>query len=63
MALGLICGDGEAVGNTSVAAGTTIRLSGLGTRFSGIYYIRRAEHRIAPKIGYVTKFHVVRNTS
>ena len=63
MALGLICGDGEAVGNTSVAAGTTIRLAGLGTRFSGIYYVRRAEHRIAPKIGYVTKFHVVRNTS
>jgi uncharacterized protein len=63
MALGLICGDGEAVGNTSVAAGTTIRLAGLGTRFSGVYYIRRAEHRIAPNTGYVTKFHVVRNTS
>ena len=63
MALGLICGDGETVGNTSVAAGTTIRLAGLGTRFSGIYYVRRAEHRITPKIGYITKFHVVRNTS
>lgn len=63
MALGLICGDGEAVGNTRLTAGTTIRLAGLGTRFSGIYYVRRAEHRIAPKTGYVTKFHVVRNTS
>ena len=63
MALGLICGDGEAVGNTGVAAGTTIRLAGLGTRFSGVYYVRHAEHRITPNTGYVTKFHVVRNTS
>ena len=63
MALSLICGEGEAVGNTSLVAGTTIRLSGLGTRFSGVYYVRRAEHRIAPKTGYLTKFQVVRNTS
>lgn len=63
MALGLISGDGEAVGNTSLMPGTTARLNGLGTRFSGLYYIRRAEHRIAPKTGYVTKFQVVRNAS
>jgi len=63
MALGLVCGDGEAVGNTSLKAGTTMRLGGLGARFSGVYYIRRAEHRITPKIGYVTRFHVVRSTS
>jgi Bacteriophage probable baseplate hub protein len=63
MALGLISGEGEAVGNTGLMAGTTARLSGLGTRFSGLYYIRRAEHRISPKTGYVTKFQVVRNAS
>jgi phage protein D len=63
MALGLICGDGEAVGNAKLAPGTTVRLSGLGARFSGLYYVRRAEHRVAPKTGYVTKFHVVRNAS
>jgi phage protein D len=63
MALGLITGDGEAVGNTSLTPGTTARLSGLGARFSGVYYIRRAEHRIAAKTGYVTKFQVVRNAS
>jgi len=63
MALGLIAGDGEAVGNADVRAGTTIRLLGLGTRFTGVYYVRRAEHHISPKIGYVTKFNVVRNTS
>jgi Bacteriophage probable baseplate hub protein len=63
MALRLITGDGEAVGNTTLKAGTTIRLNGLGSRFSGIYYVRRAEHRIGPKIGYVTKFNVVRSAS
>lgn len=63
MALGLIVGDGEAVGTTGLKAGTTIRLLGLGTRFTGVYYVRRAEHKIGPKIGYVTKFNVVRNTS
>ncbi|MGJ4951509.1 phage late control D family protein [Bradyrhizobium sp. HKCCYLS20291] len=63
MALGLISGDGEAVGNASLMPGTTARLNGLGTRFSGVYYIRRAEHRIAPKTGYVTAFQVVRNAS
>jgi len=63
MALGLITGDGEAVGNASLVPGTTARLSGLGARFNGVYYIRRAEHHIAPKTGYVTKFHVVRNAS
>ena len=63
MALGLITGVGEAVGDANVRAGTTIRLLGLGTRFTGVYYVRRAEHRISPKLGYVTKFDVVRNTS
>lgn len=63
MALGFITGDGEVVGTSDVRAGTTIRLVGLGTRFTGLYYVRRAEHRIGPKIGYVTKFNVVRNTS
>jgi phage protein D len=63
MALGLICGEGEAVGNTSLKAGITISLLGLGDRFNGVYYVRQAEHRIGPKVGYVTKFNVVRNTS
>lgn len=63
MALGLITGEGEAVGNTKMKAGTTCRLSGLGDRFTGVYYVRRAEHRIGPKVGYVTRFNVVRNTS
>jgi phage protein D len=63
MALGLIVGDGEAVGTTDLRAGTTIKLLGLGTRFTGAYYVRRAEHRLGPKIGYVTTFNVVRNAA
>lgn len=63
MALALITGDGEAVGDVRLKAGTTIRLKGLGDRFNGIYYVRRAEHHLGPKVGYVTKFNVIRNTS
>ncbi|WP_338699873.1 hypothetical protein V5279_18905 [Bradyrhizobium sp. 26S5] len=63
MALGLITGEGEIVGNASFIPGTTARLQGLGDRFNGIYYIRRAEHRIAPKTGYVTRFQAVRSAS
>lgn len=63
MALGLITGEGEIVGDSSFVPGSTARLGGLGGRFSGIYYIRRTEHRINPKTGYVTKFQAVRSAS
>jgi hypothetical protein len=44
-------------------AGNTIDLRGLGSRFSGLYYVTRTEHRLAPDIGYVTRFDVRRNAS
>lgn len=62
----LICGEGEAVGNMDIRAGTTIRLIGLGKRFSGLYYVKSTEHRIDPGEGtggYITKFNVERNAS
>jgi len=63
MNIDLICGDGEAVGNMGIRAGYTLRLKGLGERFSGLYYIKSAEHLISPKTGYITKFSAVRNAS
>jgi uncharacterized protein len=63
MALALLSGDGEAVGDPQLRAGSTIRLDGLGRRFSGLYYLRRTEHRFGPKSGYVTRFSVSRNSS
>lgn len=63
MALQLISGDGETVGNPAIRAGTTLQIDGLGDRFSGLYYVRKAEHRFGPKIGFVTKFNVCRNAA
>ena len=63
MAIELISGEGEAVGNPAIRAGTTLKFEGLGERFSGLYYVRKAEHRLGPKIGYVTKFNVSRNAA
>lgn len=60
----LISGEGEAVGNMDIRAGYTIKLMGLGDRFSGLYYIKSAEHCIGEQVGgYVTKFDAVRNAS
>lgn len=63
IALELTSGEGEIVGEPALRAGRTIDLQGLGTRFSGLYYVTKAEHRLAPDIGYVTRFDVRRNAS
>ncbi len=63
LALELTTGEGEVVGEPTLRAGTTVDLSGLGTRFSGLYYVTKTEHRIAPDIGYVTRFDVRRNAA
>ena len=44
MALGYITGEGTAVGNPAIRAGTVIELGGLGTRFSGLYYVTHVRH-------------------
>jgi phage protein D len=63
LALELTSGEGEIVGEPTLRAGNTIELQGLGTRFSGVYYVTKAEHRFAPDIGYVTRFDVRRNAA
>jgi len=63
MNIDLIRGEGETVGNMAIRAGYTIRLKGLGERFSGLYYIESAEHFISPRTGYITKFSAVRNAT
>lgn len=44
IALGYIVAEATAVGNPSLLAGTTVEITGLGTRFSGLYYITEATH-------------------
>jgi uncharacterized protein len=63
LALELTAGEGEAVGDPALQAGNTIELRGLGDRFSGAYYVIKSEHRLAPDLGYVTRFDVRRNAS
>lgn len=50
-------GRGETEGNPAIAAGRTIRLENLGSRFTGDYYVTRATHRVGDT-GYRTSFEV-----
>jgi len=61
LAVELICGEAEVVGTPQVGAGSTVRLRSLGDRFTGLYYITRAEHRLGPSMGYVTRLGVRRS--
>lgn len=63
MAAELLSGEATAVGRTDLRAGATVRMTGLGTRLSGIYYVNRAEHRLGPEEGYVTTLGVERSAS
>ena len=63
IALEWLTAEGEAVGTTAIRAGRTVKIQAVGRRFSGIYYVRRAEHRVSPDAGYVTCFSCVRNAS
>jgi len=62
-ALDLIAAEAEVVGNPALAAGSTIELRGVGDRYSGVYYVTRAEHRLGPQVGYVTRLSLARNAS
>jgi phage protein D len=48
--------SGTAEGNPAVRAGTHVRLSGLGPRFSNTYYVTRCCHRYDTERGYETDF-------
>ena len=48
-------GSGETIGLPELVAGTTVRLDGLTERFSGVYYVESADHRISTG-GYTTSF-------
>jgi Bacteriophage probable baseplate hub protein len=54
-----ITGDGRCIGNPDIKAGTVVELKGLGTRFSGMYYVAACTHTVGPR-GYYTFFSVRR---
>jgi len=49
-------GDGLCIGNSGIAAGKTVSVKGVGTRFSGKYAITSATHTFTSAEGYTTQF-------
>ncbi|APR87703.1 Phage protein D [Minicystis rosea] len=62
-ALGFIRGEGVCFGRTDVKAGIVVEITGLGKRFSGVYYVSSATHAYSSKDGYRTSFTVRRNAT
>jgi uncharacterized protein len=58
--LDYITGAGRSLGRTDLRAGTVVRMTGLGQRFSGLYYLTATTHIYAPAEGYYTTFVVRR---
>ncbi|WP_151735268.1 phage late control D family protein ['Paenibacillus yunnanensis' Narsing Rao et al. 2020] len=54
-----IAGEGMCWGNPQLRAGQTVKLLGMGERFSGIYYVVSTVHKLDSK-GYTTTFRVKR---
>ncbi len=62
MALGFVTGELTAIGDPALRAGTVVKLTGLGPRFSGPYYVIASEHRV-DAMGYITTCTVERNAA
>lgn len=58
-----IRGDARARGRTDVRAGRVVTFDGLGSRFSGDYYVTSVVHRYSRREGYLTDFRVQRAAS
>jgi phage protein D/phage baseplate assembly protein gpV len=50
--------EGVSSGNPAVVAGATVRITGVGDRFSGAYFVTSAAHVYRPDGGYTTHFTV-----
>lgn len=59
--LALITAEGACLGRTDLRAGKVVKIDGIGTRFSGQYYIANAVHRYSSQRGYTTHFTAQRN--
>ncbi|NER93779.1 MAG: phage late control D family protein [Symploca sp. SIO1B1] len=63
MAIAYITGEGKCQGMPSLRAGKVIEITGVGKRFSGLYYVVATSHHYALDQGYNTTFTVRRNAS
>jgi phage protein D len=55
-ALSYVTAEGRCIGRTDLRAGVVAQIDGLGTRFSGLYYIDSTRHIYARTSGYRTEF-------
>lgn len=62
-ALDYITGEGICQGRTDLRAGQVIEITGIGKRFSGLYYVISTNHRYSRSQGYSTSFTVRRNAT
>jgi phage protein D len=62
-ALNYVTGEGVCWGRTDLHAGTVIGIDGIGSRFSGPYYVTGVSHQYTSRHGYQTHFRVRRNAS
>jgi phage protein D len=63
LVLELVSAEGICWGRTDLRAGKVIKIEGVGTRFSGDYYVTAAVHRYSTELGYITDFRAGRNAS
>ena len=63
MALGYICADGVCIGEPRLRAGIVVKIDGIGSRFSGPYYVTSVEHSFRSTKGYRTSFSARRNSA
>ncbi len=61
--LSFIRGEGVCRGRTDLRAGKVVQIEGVGTRFSGKYYLVSTIHSYSSRYGYYTKFSFRRNAS
>lgn len=61
--LSFVAGEGVCIGHTRLRAGQVVTLDGLGDRFSGAYYLTRAQHSCSAQDGYRTTITVRRNAT
>ncbi len=54
-------GSGEAMGDPRILPGVNLELTGLGSRFDGVYYVTKTDH-VFGAAGYTTSFDVERLT-
>ena len=63
MAIAYITGEATCQGNPDLRSGKVIEIAGVGTRFSGLYYITTAKHDYSKDRGYNTSLTLRRNAT